>query len=282
MKDITVCEIDLNGLEANRITLWTQWFEDHFKVVLLPSNNVPLSGEVTTEQIDYFAANDKSCNTRDEYIQKTRNILSGRNSGVYQFSLQNAKFRWTEGMWDRGIVEVTPCNIEEFSKVLEKFLVQYRSMEESVNKLESENIHLKQMYMKLNDSLESISTRKEELERILLQKFLLLINSKKKRIRELEEAAKKRPREDNSIYDTSTDDGESSDVSENAINKNKSANNYIVDSTSTSKIRKLENLCTKTNENAKEKKSRSKEGTSVTNISNLDITEEESEEDLFT
>ncbi|KMQ93770.1 dna repair protein xrcc4 [Lasius niger] len=139
---------------------------------------------------------------------------------------------------------------------------------------------------------------KDNMEKDLYMRFLLLLNAKKKRIRELQKALNSNKQTTKSVYEETTDDeSEKSDVEGKKMHGTASSNSSKVDYKSEQKVapksskinfRKRTNFSS--SEDTSPEPSTSKDKLTLQNIDMchtikskqvLNISEEESEEDLF-
>lgn len=162
------------------------------------------------ENVNYFLDHlDESFET---YLEKTKHAFSGKNADI-QFFLQDDTFIWKQqNILTRGEIAVhSLSNILILSDTLKQSLELYQKCQEQVLTLENENKHLNEANTNLITNIEDMINKKTVMEKDLYTKFLLLLNSKKKRIREL--LQDKSTKTTKSVYDETTDDeSEESDV----------------------------------------------------------------------
>ncbi|XP_014473442.1 PREDICTED: DNA repair protein XRCC4-like isoform X2 [Dinoponera quadriceps] len=152
----------------------------------------------------------------DTYLEKTKRAFSGESMEI-QFFLQDDTFMWKEqNILTRGEITVSPIsNILIISDTLKEILERYRGCRERMITLEKENEYLNESNVKLNIRIEKTVGIKENMEKDFYRKFLLLLNSKKQRIRELQEALDKKTTK--TEYDETTDENEGSDVEDKRV-----------------------------------------------------------------
>lgn len=166
-----------------------------------------------TENADYFLQHlDESFDT---YLKKTKRAFSGENTEV-QFYLEDDTFTWKQQtILTRGEITVHPLsNILIISDTLKQILERYQGCQEHMVVLEEENKYLNETNTKLATDKEKVEKIKEATEKDLFTKFLLLLNSKKQKIRELQEALNKQAK---SVYDETTDASEGSDIEDKKV-----------------------------------------------------------------
>lgn len=174
------------------------------------------------ENANYFLNHlDESFET---YLEKTKQAFSGKNTDI-QFFLQDESygttFTWKQqNVLTRGEIAMhSLSNILILSDTLKQSLEFYQQYQERALALEKENEHLKKTNTKLIMDLEEIINKKTTMEKDLYMKFLLLLNTKKKKIRELQEALNNTKK---SAYNETTDDeSDGSDVKSKKIHNTK-------------------------------------------------------------
>lgn len=162
------------------------------------------------ENANYFLDHlDESFET---YLEKTKHAFSGKNTDI-QFFLQDNTFTWKQqNILTHGEIAVRSLsNILILSDTLKQSLELYQKCQKRALALENENEHLKKANIKLIAEIEELTNTKITMEKDLYMKFLLLLNTKKKKIRELQQDKSKQMTK--SVYDETTDDeSEGSDV----------------------------------------------------------------------
>ena len=296
MTNVTACEI-FNQADEKYFTLYAEWFESHFKVMLLESTSTPLGGKMNTKDVDYFCS--QLSKSSEEYLQETKEILCGNDKGI-QFILQNTELEWKKNVWTLGTIKLHPVSDTKIiSESFQRSLKLYQSIHEKVSMLEKENKILKDIKEKLSFDIEKMIEIKTTMEQDLTKKFLLLLNSKKKKLRELENALNKKQSTEESIFDVRTDESEESEGENDkrnnacrpstAIGKRKSIRDN--DFKSTQKARKTDGVtdCTVDSEinhetsvsNGDSHKLQSSSSGNRKSNSSLNFIEEVSEEELF-
>ncbi|XP_043250547.1 DNA repair protein XRCC4-like isoform X1 [Colletes gigas] len=300
MRKISTCEI-LNEIDKKYFRLYVEWLDlSHFKVILFEPSMPPLIGEMNINDINYFC--DELSKSTDEYLQEVESILCGKDKDI-QFFIQNTALEWKKKIWTRGKIKLrSDLNVDIISKHFQRSLKFYQSVQEKLTLSEKENENLIDIKNKLCSDIEQMIKVKTNIEQNLYKRFVLILNSKKKKIRELENAIKTKQGAKDSIFDVRTDESAESDTEDSKINKDtiytkdqkeKTINNRnakvkksnslgntdcIVDDeishiTSTSK-----NLTTKKNENTNEQQT-CVFGTRTSR--NWSFIENDSEEELF-
>lgn len=264
-----------------------------------------------TENANYFL--DHLEESFETYIGKTRRAFSGESMEI-QFFLQDEIFTWKEqNILTRGEITVYPIsNVLTISDTFKQLLEYCKERQKQIIVLQEENKCLNEGETKQNANVEKMINIKNSMENDFYSKFLLLLNTKKEKIRELQKALNDIGGK--SKYDETTDESGSSDIesgkihdtSHKSINMKKRKVNYKNEHSFTPKSRK-KNL--KKDEHSITPKSRKKnfkifpDSSSDENpiastsedklifketnrhdmikFKNLDITEENSEEDIF-
>lgn len=223
MINVSVSQL-VNQVDKSNFTLYAEWEDTHFKIILLRPCSVPLSGEMHTENANYFL------NHLDEsfeiYLEKTRHAFSGKNADI-QFFLQDDTFIWKQqNILTRGEIAVYPLsNILTISDILKQLLEFNQKCQEKTLSLEQENKCLNENNIKLITDIEKMMEIKDNMEKDLYMKFLLLLNAKKKKIRELQKALDSNKQTIKSIFDETTDDeSEKSDVESKKVHGTASFN----------------------------------------------------------
>lgn len=223
MINVSVSQL-VNQVDKSNFTLYAEWEDTHFKIILLRPCSVPLSGEMHTENANYFL------NHLDEsfeiYLEKTRHAFSGKNADI-QFFLQDDTFIWKQqNILTRGEIAVYPLsNILTISDILKQLLEFNQKCQEKILSLEQENKCLNENNIKLITDIEKMMEIKDNMEKDLYMKFLLLLNAKKKKIRELQKALDSNKQTIKSIFDETTDDeSEKSDVESKKVHGTASFN----------------------------------------------------------
>lgn len=158
-----------------------------------------------TENANFFLEHlDESFET---YLEKTRHAFSGANADIY-FFLKDDTFTWKQhNILTRGEISVQPfSNLLIISNTLIQLSELYEKCQEQIQTLEKENNSLKKTNTKLITDLEEMINIKNIMEKDLYTKFLLLLNTKKKRIRELQEDLNSNKQVARSLYEETTDD----------------------------------------------------------------------------
>lgn len=146
----------------------------------------------------------------DTYLEKTKCAFSGENMEI-QFFLQDDIFTWKQkNILTRGEITVQPLsNILIISDILKQILERYQECQKHMVILERENGYLNQTNTKLTTVKERTVRMMEDMEKNFYRKFILLLNSKKQKIRELQKALDKKKK---SIFNVATDESEESDA----------------------------------------------------------------------
>ncbi|XP_018370614.1 PREDICTED: DNA repair protein XRCC4-like isoform X2 [Trachymyrmex cornetzi] len=167
----------VNQVDNSNFTLYTEWENTSFKIIVLRTCTLPLSGE------------DESYGTT--FTWKQQNILTRGEIAMHSLS-----------------------NILILSDTLKQSLELYQQYQERALALEKENEYLKKSNTELIVDLEEIINKKDTMEKDLYMKFLLLLNTKKKKIRELQEALNNTKKTTTkSVFNETTDDeSDGSDV----------------------------------------------------------------------
>lgn len=208
MVKLNTCEI-VNEVDNECFTVYVEWLNSQFKIMLLGSTTPPLSGEMTTEDVENFC--DGLGKSSDEYLQETKTIFCGKDKET-QFFIENNKLEWRKNVWTLGRIKLQPVvDMKVFSECFQQLLKFYQSVQDRISILEEENKNLRNKNTDLLSKVEKITENKTVMEQDLYKKFVLILNSKKQKIRELEAAIKEKPNTAESVFDACTDEGEESD-----------------------------------------------------------------------
>lgn len=284
MAKITVCEI-FNQIDDKYYTLYVEWFNSHLKIMLLESKILPLIGEMNTKSINDFS--NELSKSFDEYFTETKKILCGKDTEIKYF-VKNKILEWRNNVWILGRIELhSILDIQIICENFQQLLKFYQSIENKVTILEEENKNLIHKNEKLNLEIEKMIEIKTTMEQDLYKKFIALLNSKKKKIKELENTIKEKESSKKSIFDVCTDESEESEKEDQTgnyistlstkqksfINNNpkKIQKNKKIDNISDDKIIYEASSSKDDSNNFSSKKSRS----------SLTFTEEESDNELF-
>lgn len=158
-----------------------------------------------TENANYFL--DHLDESFEKYLEKTRHAFSGKNADI-QFFLHDDTFIWKQqNILTRGEIAIYPLsNILIISDTLKQLLEFYQKCQEKILILEKENKYLNESNIKLTTDIEEMINIKDKMEKDLYAKFLLLLNAKKNKIRELQKALDSNKQTTKSVYDETTDD----------------------------------------------------------------------------
>lgn len=164
-----------------------------------------------TNDINYYSQeHSKSFN---EYLKETKDAFSGKNTDL-QYFLQDNNFEWRKKeRWILGKITVCPIsNIIAISGTLHGVLKEQQRLQEIISKLTKENKLLTNSKKELSIDIEEMIEMKTNMEKELYEKFILLLNAKKKKIRELKDNYKNTEHAQMSVFDVSTDPSEDSDT----------------------------------------------------------------------
>ncbi|XP_050464000.1 DNA repair protein XRCC4-like [Cataglyphis hispanica] len=297
MINVSVSQL-VNQVDKCNFTLYAEWKDTYFKIILLRPCTVPLSGEMDIEKANYFL--DHLDESFEIYLEKTRLAFSGKNIDI-QFFLYDDTFTWKQqNILTRGEIAIFPLsNILTISDILKQLLELYQKCQEEILTLEKENKCLNESNIKLTKDIEEMINVKDKMEKDLYTRFLLLLNTKKKRIKELQKTLDSNKKITKSIYDETTDDeSEKSDVESKKVHNIASSNSrkrkmdYKSEQKTPPKNNKMNfKISTNfsSNEDTSPEPSTSRNKLTSQNIDmsltikskHVNISEEESEEDLF-
>ncbi|CAK9832885.1 hypothetical protein ANTRET_LOCUS9649 [Anthophora retusa] len=294
---VTACEI-FNQVDSKYYTLYTEWFNSHFKVILLEPTISPLYGEMGVKDVNYFS--DELSKSTDEYLKETEKILCQKDKDI-KFFIQDKTLVWKNNIWTMGQIELCPIyDISTISERFQQLSKLYQSVQDKLNTLGKENENLIHLNKELNLKIEKMMKIKNSMEQELYRKSLTILNTKKRKIQELEDAMKEK-RSKESIFNAQTDESEESEREDPPIsiktNKRKSQRNSSADK---QKIKKLDCIvnskttCNTSNSNnfeenkkytMREKESayekQSSDSKDRTPRTSLNFNDEEPEEELF-
>lgn len=209
MSWITGCEI-FNQNDQKYYMLYTEWYDSYFKIMLLESATKPLTGEMNTKDVNYYS--DELSKSSDEYLEETKRIFSGKEKAI-SFFIKEKTFEWKKNLWILGKIDLSsPSDICIIYQRFQHLLKIYQTMQDKMNAIEEENKILMDTNKELSSKMHKLVEMKSAMESDLYKKFILVLNSKKKKLKELEEKVKGTNKE--SVYNASTDEGESEEERE--------------------------------------------------------------------
>ncbi|XP_071858992.1 uncharacterized protein isoform X2 [Bombus fervidus] len=172
-------------------------------VMLLNSTMSPLTGEMNTKNINDFS--NELSKSSDKYIEETKKILRGKDTEI-QFFLQDKILEWKSDLWTLGRIEL--CVVSDFQvrKSFQQLLKFYQSIQDKMTLLEEENKNLINVNKEINSKIEKLIEIKITMEQDLYKKFIVVLNSKKKKIKELQDVIKKKENVKESVFDACTDE----------------------------------------------------------------------------
>lgn len=215
MTKVSACEI-FNQIDKKNFTLYVEWLDSNFKVMLLEPSMLPLSGQMDVRDIDFFCCElDKS---HDKYLQETEEILCGKDKEI-QFFVENTTLEWKKNVWTVGRIKLfSVLDVKVIAEHFQRSLKFYQSIQDKLNVLEKENENLTNIKKKLCSDIENMIEVKTNMEQDLYRKFVLILNSKKQKLRELENAIKEKQGSKDSVFDVCTDESAESDEEMDEIN----------------------------------------------------------------
>ncbi|KZC07185.1 PREDICTED: DNA repair protein XRCC4-like [Dufourea novaeangliae] len=284
-----------NQIDKKYYTLYVEWLESYFKVILLEPTMLPLCGKMDIKEMNYFCKElDQSF---EQYVHKTKDILCGKNTEIL-FLIDDTTLRWKDNMWILGRINLNPISdIKVISESFQQSLKFYQNIQgRLLNKLEEENKNLKDTKAKLTSDIEKIIETKTTMEQDMYKKFILILNSKKRKIREIQNAIKEKHDTKESVFDVCTDESEASDeenkkskfidnknfpaIQRTTVTNQKSSHEAFTNKDCTENTIKVQENCTKREDDCTLAKLGCTSGTKKSR-SSLNFIEEESEEELF-
>ncbi|XP_026673843.1 DNA repair protein XRCC4-like [Ceratina calcarata] len=292
MSRITGCEIF--NQNDDKYMLYAEWYDSYFKIILMETAGKPLIGEMSTDDVNDFSR--ELSKSSDEYFEETKRIFCGKDKTI-NFLVTEETFQWRNKLWTLGKIKLSsPSDTRFIYQSFQQLLKIYQPMQDKMNTMGEENKILIDTNKELSSKVNQMIKMKTAMERDLYKKFVLVLNSKKKKLRELERKVGSTNEE--SVYNASTDEGESEEEKDivekkstrcTIATKRKSTNKNVKDTQeSKKKIISYE---------INPKPSTSKEGTTTTKLinyeeqscssehrkstSSLNFFEEVPEEDLF-
>lgn len=164
---------------------------------------------MNAEDIEFFC--DELSKSSNEYLQDTKEILCGKDKEI-QFFIKNEIFEWKKNVWTLGRIKLSSISdVKIISEGFQKSLKFYQDIQDKVDILEKENKILTDEKNKLSSDIEKMIETKTAMEQDLYSKFILILNSKKEKLRELESMVKERQKPSESVFDACTDESEGSD-----------------------------------------------------------------------
>ncbi|XP_076661300.1 uncharacterized protein LOC143365222 [Halictus rubicundus] len=214
MTKVNTYEI-LNQADDKFYTLYIEWLNSHFEVILLEPSMSPLNGKMDKTNIDYFCK--ELSKSFEGYVQETKEIFCGKRKEI-QFLIDNTALQWKNNLWILGKIDLNPVSdIKMISESFQRFLKFYQGIHKKLNSMEEENKTLIEKNKKLKADIDKMIEAKTVMEQDMYKKFILILNSKKKKIQELECKMELNSKE--SVYDAPTDESEESDIGDAIKNK---------------------------------------------------------------
>ncbi|XP_015121891.1 uncharacterized protein LOC107044502 [Diachasma alloeum] len=197
----TTCQV-INSVDKESMTIASKWTDQDLQILILRKGVVPLKGEVCMRNL---LAPAKDFNrTEEEYLDEIKRELGGEDEGA-EFSVRGSTFQWKKKAWKRGLIECQAINdIIEFSGSMMNVITCCSNMEKSTSDLRVENNALRIKSEELERTLNHMIDLKNHMEEELYKKFIVLLNSKKKKNKEL----KAKLEGPSVVYDQSTDESE--------------------------------------------------------------------------
>ncbi|XP_078038518.1 uncharacterized protein LOC144470836 isoform X2 [Augochlora pura] len=162
-----------------------------------------------TKDIEYFC--DQLSKSFEGYVQETKEIFSGKSKEI-QFLIDNTALQWKNNLWILGRIDLNPVsNIKMISECFKQSLQFYGGIQEKLSNIEQKNKELLEENAKLKSDIDIMLTTKSVMELNLYKNFLLLLNSKKKKMHEMKCGIKQEQNTKDSVFDASTDEDEESD-----------------------------------------------------------------------
>ncbi|XP_054016444.1 DNA repair protein XRCC4-like [Hylaeus anthracinus] len=241
---ISACEI-YNECDTKYYTLYVEWLDSsHFTVLLMEPSMPPLCGKMDTKNVNYFCEELSKSST--EYLEETEKILCGKDQEI-RFFIKNTALEWKRGVWILGRIELhSDLDVTIILEHFQRSLKFYRNIQDKLSVLEEENKNLMDVKKKLCSDIEKMIEVKNSVEQDMYKKFILILNSKKAKLRELKNSIKMKQDTKDSVFAVCTDESSESDEENNKTNsrctidttfgKRKSIDNN--NSTSTQKVRR--------------------------------------------
>ncbi|XP_011304737.1 uncharacterized protein [Fopius arisanus] len=211
----TACQVR-NSLDKEFMTLLAKWDEKDLQILILRKGSEPLKGEICIKNLLQPAGN--FSRTDEQYLEDIKRELAGEDEGV-EFSIKVNTFQWKKKAWKRGLIECQHVNnIVVFSDLVMNFLTCCLNTENNTLNMRMENNNLRIRSEELERTLNRMIEAKNHMEEELYKKLIVLLNSKKKKNRELKTKVECR----SAIYDQSTDESETefAKIQDNSISLN--------------------------------------------------------------
>ncbi|KAK0088330.1 hypothetical protein PV325_012328 [Microctonus aethiopoides] len=200
---VTSCNIK-NEVDDKIMTLNVEWDDNDVKILIMRHGELPVRGQVTVAKLVEAAENFNK--TKPEYLEDIKEELCGRNLEI-QFFLKENLFMWKKKIWTRGkIICQTLLDTVELSNLLIDFVGKNCANQKALTSTEKENKKLKKKLEKMEKSMDKMVKIKNSIEDELLRRFLILLNSKKNRIRALRDQLQEYKKD--SIFEKSTDESD--------------------------------------------------------------------------
>ncbi|XP_034940050.1 uncharacterized protein [Chelonus insularis] len=209
MDKITTCQI-VNTFDESTLFLCVKWSKDEVKLIILRNGDVPLIGLTSIADLAKKAENFKK--TEEEFIKEIQVQLLGQDEEV-KFTLKDSIFTWKKKIWIHGQVKCeTIDDTLKFANEIIEILIYNLEITKSFRKLKEEHDTLKQVNKEIEATMQILTDDKKTIEENMLKQCLPLLNSKKRRIRELEEENSILRSRKHDIFNQSTDESDGDNV----------------------------------------------------------------------
>ncbi|CAL1530425.1 unnamed protein product [Lymnaea stagnalis] len=216
---ITLAEVSDQTEDGQKLYLQTvlkNEGQEGFELLLLDGNNV-WEGQVTEDDLDglsekskldynTYVSETKAAFTRDKTTNSNFECHWKKNSEDTSILIWK-KVSARDVKYNLGSVTLKKCknSSENLSKVLSHCISQTGLLQEEIHKLQAANKRLSLERSTALQKLEKSVVAKEDVEHNLFSKFVTVLNSKKEKIRQLENLEGEPPAEDPSLSSTSKD-----------------------------------------------------------------------------
>lgn len=212
MANITTQQV-INDVDKECYTLYVEWAESSFKIMIFKPEAQPLTGEMKAENVQYFSKElGKSC---VEYIAEAKDAFCRKNKDI-QFYITDESFKWMrKNVWTLGQIDVQRVkSTDTLLEILQNIMEVCQNVNAKLDGLEAENKCLIEMKTKLTASLEEVIKYKLIMEEELYKKFLLILNEKKRKYRELKQRVQTVGDKADTVFQASTDEASSDEETE--------------------------------------------------------------------
>ncbi|KAF7991522.1 hypothetical protein HCN44_008893 [Aphidius gifuensis] len=203
--EITNCQVE-NSFDKKLMRILAKWNSKNVEFVVLQSKSSPLRAMVTCDELVKHACETFGEN-KESYLEKLKIELQ-KPLENYEYTLKNNQLSWNiKGRWRRtSLIKLQVVDdIIKLSDFMENIMDYSAKENHQIKKLVNENDVLKNKLQDMSEILKKLIDNKETFENELYNKFIMLLDTKKQRIKTLENELLKFDKNINKIYNENTD-----------------------------------------------------------------------------